>query len=66
MHVSSTDGCTFVYFTRTTYRTVVQCLYFKSRMSGTKLKSSGDIAGTAKKCKVITVETKVRKIESVN
>ena len=31
------------------YSTVVQCLYFKPRMSGSKRKSSGDAAGGAKK-----------------
>ncbi|TEA39858.1 hypothetical protein DBR06_SOUSAS4610103, partial [Sousa chinensis] len=34
-------------------------------MSGSKCKSSGDVAGTAKKCQVITVETKVKIIERV-
>lgn len=31
---------------RTVERTVVQCLYFKPRMSGSKRKSNGDVAGT--------------------
>ena len=34
-------------------------------MSGSKHKSSGDVAGTAKKCQVITMETKVKIIERV-
>ena len=45
---SSKSGCTFVYFT--VESTVAQYLYFKPRMSGSKCKSSGDVAGTAKKC----------------
>ena len=53
MRASSTSGCVFVYFTvlyRVQYRTlysictVVQNLYFKPRMSGSKHKSSGDVA----------------------
>ena len=43
--------------------TVVQYLYSKPRMSRNKSKS--DIAGTAKKCQVITMETKVKIIERV-
>ena len=34
-------------------------------MSGSERKSSSDIAGTAKKCQVITMETKVKIIEGV-
>ena len=34
-------------------------------MSGGKHKSSSDVAGTAKKCQVITMETKVKIIEGV-
>ena len=34
-------------------------------MSGSKHKSSGDVAGTAKNCQVITMETKVKVIERV-
>ena len=34
-------------------------------MSGSKCKSSSDVAGTAKKCQVITMETKVKIIEGV-
>ena len=43
--------------------TVVQYLYSKPRMYRNKSKS--DIAGTAKKCQVITMETKVKIIERV-
>ena len=46
--------CTLLYSTEST---VVQYLYFKPRMSGSKCKSSGDVAGTAKKCQVIMMET---------
>ncbi|XP_043291812.1 tigger transposable element-derived protein 1-like isoform X1 [Cervus canadensis] len=42
-----------------------QYLYFKPRMSGSKRKSSGDVAGTAKKRHAITMETKVKIIERV-
>ena len=34
-------------------------------MSGSKRKSSGDVAGTAKKCQVTMMETKVKIIERV-
>ena len=34
-------------------------------MSGSKRKSSGDVAATAKKCQAITMETKVKIIERV-
>ena len=34
-------------------------------MSGSQRKSSSDVAGTAKKCQVITIETKVKIIERV-
>ena len=34
-------------------------------MSGSKQKSSSDVAGTAKKCQAITMETKVKIIERV-
>ena len=47
----------------TLLHTVVQYLYSKPRMSRNKSKS--DIAGTAKKCQVITMETKVKIIERV-
>ena len=47
------------------YSTVVQYLYFKARMSGSKHKSSHDVAGTAKKHQAITMETKVKIIERV-
>ena len=55
--------CTLRY--STVQSTVVQYLYFKPRMSGSKHESSGDVAGTAKKCQVITMETKVKIIERV-
>ena len=58
--VSSVSGralCTLLY--RTIERTAVQCLYFKSRMSKSKHKSSGNAAGAAKKPQVIMMETKV-------
>lgn len=32
-------------------------------MSGSKRKSSGDVAGTAKKCQARTTETKVKRIK---
>lgn len=38
---------------RTVERTVVQCLYFKPRMSGSKRKSNGDVAGTIVLFKVL-------------
>ena len=60
---SSTSGCAFVYFT--VQSTVVQGLYFRPRMSGKKPKSSSDVAGTAKKCQVTMMETKVNIIERV-
>ena len=34
-------------------------------MSGSKRKSSGDVAGTVKKCQGVTMETKVKIIEKV-
>ena len=43
----------------------IQYLYFKPRMSGNACKSSGDVARTAKKHQVITMETKVKIIERV-
>lgn len=36
---------------------------FKPRMSGSKRKKSGDVAGTAKKRQAVTIETKVKKIK---
>ena len=48
----------------TVHNTVVQDLYFKPRMSRSKCKSSSDVAGTAKKRQAITMETKVKIIES--
>ena len=65
VRASSTSGCAFVYFTVqycTEYSSTV--FYFKPRMPGSKHKSSGDIAGTAKKCQAITIETKVKIIEN--
>ena len=49
---ASTSGCAFVYFPvqYCIEYTVVQYLYFKPRMSGSRCKSSNDVAGTAKKC----------------
>ena len=41
----------------------MQYLYFKPRMSGSKRKSSGDVAGTAKKLPTIMMATKVKIIE---
>ena len=46
MHACSASGCAFVYCT-VQYSTVVQCLYVKPRMSGSKCKSSDGVAGTA-------------------
>ena len=54
--------CTLLY--GTVQSTVVQYLYFKPRMSGSKRKNSSDVAVTAKKRQVIMMETKVKKIES--
>ena len=34
--------------------------FFKFRMSGSKYKSNGGVANTAKKCQGITMETKVK------
>ena len=51
---SSMSGCAFMYFT--VQSTAVQGLYFKPRMSGSKPKSSSDVAGTAKKCQAIMME----------
>ena len=42
----------------------MQYLYFKPRMSRSKLRNSGDVAGTAKKCQMTTMKTKVKIIES--
>ena len=43
----------------------MQYLYFKPRISRSKHKSSSDVAGTAKKCQAIEMETKVKIIERV-
>ena len=43
----------------------MEYLYFKSRMSGSKHKKNSDVTGTAKKCQMITMETKVKIIERV-
>ena len=45
--------------------TVLRHLYLKPRMSRSKLKSSGAVAGTAKKYQAITIETAVKIIERV-
>ena len=50
---------------RTVQSTAVQYLYFKSRISESEQKSSDDVAGAAKKCQAIMMETKVRIIETV-
>ena len=55
--------CTLLY--STVYSTVAQHLYFKPRMSGSKHKSSGDVAGTVKKHQGITMGKKVKIIERV-
>ena len=47
------------------WSTVLQHLYFKPRMSRSKLKSSGAVAGTAKEYQAITIETKVKITERV-
>ena len=57
------SGFAFVY--STIWITVVQYLYFKPRMARSKHKSNGDVAGTAKKHQLITMETKVKIIERV-
>ena len=56
---SSTSSCT------SKYSTVHNCIEYtiKLRMSGSKHKSRGDVTYTAKKCQVITMETKVKIIE---
>ena len=48
--------CTLLY--NTVQSTVVQYLYFKTRMSGSKLKSSGDIAGATVLFKVLYYKIK--------
>ena len=59
MQASSTSGCAFVYFTIQHYiEYVVKYLYFKPRMSGSKDKSSSEIAGTAKTCQTVMIEKK--------
>ena len=57
VRASSTSGCAFVYFT-VWYCTEVQYLYFKPRMSGSKRKSSGDVAGTTVLLKVLSCKIK--------
>ena len=61
MRASSTSDCAFVYFT------VQNCIEYSSTVSlfqaqdvRNKHKSSSDVAGTAKKCQAITMETKVK------
>lgn len=39
-------------------------LYFKLRMSRSKCKSSSDTAGSARKCQMVTIETKIKINES--
>ena len=66
MQASCTSVYAFVHFTvYTVYSTVVQHVYFKSRMSGSKCKSNGDLAGAAKKHQAIMMETKLKIIERV-
>ena len=48
--------CTLLY--STVQSTVVQCLYFKPRMSRSKRKSSGDVAGTTVLFKVLYCKIK--------
>ena len=55
--------CTLLY--SSVWSTVLQCLCFKCRMSGSKHKSSDDVAHTARKCQGITLGTKVNIIERV-
>ena len=55
--------CTLLYVT--VQSRVVQYLYFKRRMSGSKHKSSSDVAGTAKKHQAMLMEMKVKIIERV-
>ena len=57
---SSTGGCAFVYtlLYSTVYSTVVQYLYFKPRMSGSKRKSNSDVAGTTVLFKVLYCKIK--------
>ena len=45
--------CTLLY--STVQGTGVQYLYFKSRMSGSKRKSSGDVVGPAKRCQELVM-----------
>ena len=49
MHGSFISGCAFVYFTIQYCIEYTSTAYFKPRMSGSKNKSSKDVAGTAKK-----------------
>ena len=63
MHASSTSGGVSVYCI-VLYRAQQYRIYFKHRISRSKCKSSSDIAGTAKKHQTITMETKVKIIES--
>ena len=57
---SSAGGCAFVYFTvQYCIEYIVWYLYSKPRMSG----SCRDVAGAARQCQEITMETKVKIIE---
>ena len=47
VHASSTSGCAFVYFTVLCRVQQYSIFYFKPSMSGSKRKSSSDVAGTA-------------------
>ena len=49
----------------TAERTAGQHLHLKPRVSRSKRESSGDVAGTTKKYRAITIETKVKIIERV-
>ena len=56
MCASSTSGCTLLY--STVQSTVVRYLYFKPRRSGSKSKSSDDVAGTTVLFKVLYCKIK--------
>ena len=52
--------CILLY--HTVQSAVIQYLYFKPRMSGSKRKSSGDVAGTAKKRQLLYCTTVLFKV----
>ena len=56
-------SCTLLH--STVQSTVIQYLYFKSSMSGSKCKSSSHVAGTAKRHRMVMMERKVKGIERV-